>query len=63
MPSVFVIDTSAWATIVVRSVAVLLAGVGSTPTPGMVTDAVLASTPVKVAAMVASTTNVAVEPA
>ena len=63
VPSVLVIDRSAWANTVVVSVAVLLAGVGSTPTPGMVTVAVFDSTPANAGSIVASTMNVAVPPA
>src|SRR6476646_9410960 len=44
------------------SVATLLAGVGSTPDPGMATPAAFDNVPVNVGAIVASTTNVAVAP-
>ena len=62
VPSVLVTARSASATIVVVSVAELLAGVGSTPAPGIVTVAVFDSSPLKPGAMMASTTNVAVAP-
>ena len=60
VPSVLVIDRSASATTVVLSVAELLAGVGSTPTPGIATVAVFDSNPMNPGAIVASTTKVAV---
>jgi methyl coenzyme M reductase subunit C len=59
LPSVLVIDTSARRVIVVVSVAVLFAGVGSVEPPGNATDAVFDSVPVAVDATVALTVNVA----
>ena len=61
-PSVLVTERSATATMEVVSVAVLLAGVGSTPGAGMATVAVFDRVPVKEAAIVALTVNVATPP-
>src|SRR3954447_15196662 len=55
-------DRSVTATTEVSSVATLLAGVGSAPTPGIDTLAVFDSVPAKVGSMLPSTMNVAVAP-
>src|SRR4029078_10787862 len=62
-PSDLVIDKSAVAPTSVVSVAVLLDGVGSTPVPGMATEAVFDSAPPNAASIVAVRVNVAVPPA
>ena len=61
--SVLVIARSARRVMVVVSVAVLLAGVGSVTPPGAATVAVFDKVPVAVAATVADTVNVAAPPA
>jgi hypothetical protein len=60
LPSVLVMDTSARRVIVVVSVAVLFAGVGSVDPPGNATVAVFDNVPVAVDATVALTVNVTV---
>src|SRR3954447_25380234 len=55
-------DRSVTATTEVSSVATLLAGVGSAPTPGIDTLAVFDNVPAKVGSMMASTMNAAVAP-
>ena len=62
-PSVLVIDTSALRVIVVVSVAVLLAAVGSVAPPGRATVAVFEIVPVAVETTVALTVKVTEPPA